>query len=52
MDHHSVGAGLGHAVAAGSDQGPGSLLRIVLVVAILGAVFMAWFLLRGYKRDD
>ena len=52
MDHHSVGAGLGPALAAASDQGPGSLLRIVLVVAILGAVFMAWFLLRGYKRDD
>ncbi|MEU6392771.1 hypothetical protein [Streptomyces sp. NPDC046939] len=53
MDHHSVGAGLGHAVtAAASDQGPGNLLRIVLLVAILGAVFMAWFLLRGYKRDD
>ncbi|GAA2335660.1 hypothetical protein OKJ48_30165 [Streptomyces kunmingensis] len=53
MDHHTDAAGLGHIVsAAASDQGPGALLRIVLVVAILGAVFMAWFLLRGYKRDD
>ncbi|MET9497308.1 hypothetical protein [Streptomyces sp. NPDC006552] len=53
MDHHADAAALAHVVqAAASDQGPGSLLRIVLVVAILGAVFLAWFLLRGYKRDD
>jgi hypothetical protein len=53
MDHHSDAAWLGHVVnAAASDQGPGNLLRIVLVVAVLGAAFMAWFLLRGYKRDD
>ncbi|WP_203645368.1 hypothetical protein [Streptomyces sp. SID14478] len=38
--------------AAAADQGPGNLLRIVLIVAVLGAVFLGWFLLRGYKRDD
>ncbi|MEV1019164.1 hypothetical protein [Streptomyces sp. NPDC050264] len=53
MDHHAGAAGLGHVVnAAAAGQGPGSLLRIVLIVGILGALFMAWFLLRGYKRDD
>ncbi|MFJ9035837.1 hypothetical protein ACIRF8_04515 [Streptomyces sp. NPDC102406] len=53
MDHHTGAAGLGPVVhAAAADQGPGNLLRIVLVVALLGAVFLAWFLLRGYKRDD
>ncbi|RAJ70908.1 hypothetical protein ACN2WE_14345 [Streptomyces sp. cg28] len=40
-----------HIIAA-SEQGAGNLLRIVLVVGVLGAVFLAWFLLRGYKRDD
>ncbi|MDT0542113.1 MULTISPECIES: hypothetical protein [Streptomyces] len=33
------------------DTGPGALLRIVLVVGIVGAVLLAWFLLRGYKQD-
>ncbi|MEU5026441.1 hypothetical protein [Streptomyces milbemycinicus] len=33
------------------DGGPGALLRIVLVVGIVGAVLLAWFLLRGYKQD-
>ncbi|MCA1217654.1 hypothetical protein [Streptomyces sp. 8L] len=37
------------AAAAASDQpGAGPVLRIVLVVAIVGGVFLAWFLLRGY----
>ncbi|MGW0709611.1 hypothetical protein ACWD4G_27265 [Streptomyces sp. NPDC002643] len=38
--------------AAAKEQGAGNLLRVVLVVMILGSVLMAWFLLRGYKRDD
>ncbi|WP_372346466.1 hypothetical protein [Streptomyces sp. KL116D] len=38
--------------AAASDQGAGNLLRIVLIVGVLGAAFLGWFLLRGYKRDD
>ncbi|MFE9250321.1 hypothetical protein [Streptomyces sp. NPDC007088] len=38
-------------LAAVSDQpGPGNFLRILLVVMILGAVFMAWLLLHGYRR--
>ncbi|WP_306323863.1 MULTISPECIES: hypothetical protein [unclassified Streptomyces] len=41
-----------HVISAASDQGPGNLLRGVLIVGVLGAIFLAWFLLRGYKRDD
>ncbi|MBZ3900715.1 hypothetical protein WB401_22335 [Streptomyces brasiliscabiei] len=37
---------------AAKEQGPGNLLRVVLIVMVLGSVLMAWFLLRGYKRDD
>ncbi|MBO1333932.1 hypothetical protein [Streptomyces sp. VRA16 Mangrove soil] len=49
MDHN-ISDHLVSAVAA--DQGPGNLLRIVLIVGVLGAVLLAWFLLRGYKNDD
>ncbi|MGW8886833.1 hypothetical protein [Streptomyces sp. NPDC055749] len=38
--------------AASEDQGPGETLRIVLIVSIVGAVLLAWFLLRGYANDD
>lgn len=38
--------------AAAKEQGTGNLLRVVLIVMVLGSVLMAWFLLRGYKRDD
>ncbi len=46
-----------HAVAlfaaASEDQGgPGNTIRIVLVVSLLGAALLAWFLLRGYRNDD
>lgn len=33
------------------QQGPGVLLRTILVVGVVGAVLLAWFLLRGYKQD-
>ncbi|MET8470767.1 hypothetical protein ABZY90_16220 [Streptomyces sp. NPDC006422] len=39
-------------LSAASGQGPGNLLRGVLIVGVVGAVLLAWFLLRGYKRDD
>ncbi|MFF2650630.1 hypothetical protein [Streptomyces sp. NPDC058045] len=44
------------AVLAGSapaaqEHGAGTLLRTVLVVAIVGAALLAWFLLRGYRGD-
>ncbi|MEV1043537.1 hypothetical protein [Streptomyces sp. NPDC049916] len=38
--------------AASEEQGPGDTLRIVLLVSILGAVLLAWFLLRGYRNND
>lgn len=38
--------------ARGGQAGPGNLLRVVLVVMVIGVVFAAWFLLRGYKRED
>ena len=39
-------------VASDAQQGPGMLLRVVIVVAVLGAAFLAWFLLRGYGDKD
>ncbi|MFG2222217.1 hypothetical protein ACIBK8_05175 [Streptomyces sp. NPDC050161] len=33
-------------------QGPGWLLRTVIVVGVVGAALMAWFLLRGYGKQD
>ncbi|WP_326697443.1 hypothetical protein OG909_08940 [Streptomyces sp. NBC_01754] len=38
--------------AASDDQGPGDTLRVVLLVSLLGAGLLAWFLLRGYRNDD
>ncbi|MEU6354153.1 hypothetical protein ABZ896_33315 [Streptomyces sp. NPDC047072] len=43
---------LTEAASAAERQGPGNLLRIVLVVMMLGCALTAWFLLRGYKRKD
>ncbi|WP_046498565.1 hypothetical protein [Streptomyces odonnellii] len=37
--------------AATDGQGPGDTLRIVLAVSMVGAVFLAWFLLRGYRDN-
>ncbi|MFI6682287.1 hypothetical protein [Streptomyces sp. NPDC050485] len=40
------------ALAAASDQqGPGSLLRIVLLGSMAGAALLAWLLLRGYRSN-
>lgn len=36
-------------LAAVQQHGAGNLLRIVLVVLLIGATLMAWFLLRGYR---
>lgn len=42
-----------HLLAAATDQqGPGDTLRVLLVVLIVGAVLLAWFLLRGYRNND
>ncbi|MFB7633060.1 hypothetical protein ACFC0M_19265 [Streptomyces sp. NPDC056149] len=32
--------------------GPGWLLRTVIVVGVVGAGLLAWFLLRGYGNQD
>ncbi|ANS65203.1 hypothetical protein [Streptomyces lincolnensis] len=52
MEHSPAAAWLTEAASAAEQQGPGNLLRIVLVVMVLGCVLTAWFLLRGYKRKD
>ncbi|MEV6551225.1 hypothetical protein AB0M57_21290 [Streptomyces sp. NPDC051597] len=38
--------------AASDQQGPGNVLRILLLVSIFGAGGLAWLLLRGYRSDD
>lgn len=35
-------------LAVSSGGGPGTLLKWVIVIAVLGTAFLAWFLLRGY----
>ncbi|MEU5279704.1 hypothetical protein [Streptomyces asoensis] len=52
MKHHPAATWLTEAADAAQRQGPGNLLRVVLVVMILGCVLTGWFLLRGYKRKD
>ncbi|MEV5969982.1 hypothetical protein [Streptomyces sp. NPDC051921] len=37
-------------LAATEQQGPGDTLRIFLLVSIVGAALLAWFLLRGYRN--
>ncbi|MEU8823340.1 hypothetical protein [Streptomyces sp. NPDC048636] len=45
--------GLTEVLAATSkDAGPGALLRVVIVVGVVGAGLLAWFLLRGYGKQD
>ncbi|WFB11986.1 hypothetical protein LRS74_23170 [Streptomyces sp. LX-29] len=38
--------------ATSKDQGPGWILRTVIVVGVVGAVLLGWFLLRGYGGRD
>ncbi|MFD9796509.1 hypothetical protein ACFWXK_36770 [Streptomyces sp. NPDC059070] len=38
--------------AASDQQGPGNVLRILLLVSILGAGGLAWLLLRGYRSNE
>ncbi|MFF9058221.1 hypothetical protein ACIRPQ_30870 [Streptomyces sp. NPDC101213] len=51
MEHTPTTAWIAQAAGA-AQQGPGHLLRVVLIVMVLGCVLTAWFLLRGYKRKD
>ncbi|WP_030373699.1 hypothetical protein [Streptomyces rimosus] len=43
---------LSAAAETSKNDGPGWVLRTVLIVGILGAVFLAWVLLRNYGKDD
>jgi Mn2+/Fe2+ NRAMP family transporter len=49
---HDASAQFSHLLAVSPGGGPGTLLKWVVVIAILGAVFLAWFLLRGYSDRD
>lgn len=35
--------------AISNGTGPGMFLRVIVIVSVLGAVGMAFFLLRGYR---
>ncbi|MFH8404947.1 hypothetical protein ACH4FX_09235 [Streptomyces sp. NPDC018019] len=42
---------LAAAAETSKNDGPGWVLRTVLIVGVLGAVFLAWVLLRNYGKD-
>ncbi|MCX4880748.1 MULTISPECIES: hypothetical protein [unclassified Streptomyces] len=52
MDHSPAAAWLTEAASAAQHQGPGNLLRVVLIVMMVGCALTGWFLLRGYKQKD
>ncbi|WP_194236259.1 hypothetical protein [Streptomyces acidicola] len=52
MEHVTAARWITEAATAAEQQGPGNLLRVVLIVMIVGCVLGGWFLLRGYRRDD
>lgn len=39
-------------LAVSPGGGPGTLLKWVVVISVVGTVLLAWFLLRGYKDGD
>lgn len=49
---HDAAAELPVWLAVSSGGGAGTLLKWVIVIAVLGAAFIAWFLLRGYGDKD
>ncbi|ATL27721.1 hypothetical protein [Streptomyces formicae] len=54
MEHTPTATWVTEAAKAAGHQGPGNLLRVVLIVSIVGCVLVAWVLLRGYRQgaDD
>ncbi|WP_405872834.1 MULTISPECIES: hypothetical protein [unclassified Streptomyces] len=52
MEHNPAAAWLVEATSAAQHQGPGDLLRVVLIVMMVGCALTGWFLLRGYKQKD
>ncbi|GGV49398.1 hypothetical protein [Streptomyces spectabilis] len=51
MEHISPADALTLAAHAADKQGPGNLLRVVLIVMVIGCVLVGWLLLRGYRKD-
>jgi hypothetical protein len=49
---HDASAQFPQLLAVSPGGGPGTLLKWVIVIAIFGAAFLAWFLLRGYGGRD
>ncbi|KUF20284.1 hypothetical protein [Streptomyces silvensis] len=52
MEHISAAEALTLAAHAAGKQGPGNLLRVVLIVMVVGCVLVAWLLLRGYRQGN
>ncbi|MEU8956204.1 hypothetical protein AB0C93_18100 [Streptomyces sp. NPDC048518] len=52
MEHNPGAVWLTEAAKAAERQGPGNLLRIVLIVMVVGCVLVGWFLLRGYRQSS
>ncbi|WP_030934254.1 hypothetical protein [Streptomyces sp. NRRL S-646] len=52
MEHTPAASWLAEATSAAQHQGPGNLLRVVLIVMMVGCALTGWFLLRGYKQKD
>jgi hypothetical protein len=52
MEHNPPATWLTEAASAAEQHGAGNLLRVVLVVMVVGCALTAWFLLRGYRRND
>ncbi|WNI14170.1 hypothetical protein [Actinacidiphila sp. ITFR-21] len=39
-------------IAVNESPGPGPVMRSIIVVAVVGGVLLAWFVLRGYRDND
>ena len=51
MEHNAAAHWVTEAAThVAKEQGPGNLLRIVLIVMVVGCVLVGWFLLRGYRK--
>jgi hypothetical protein len=44
--HHALN------LALKSSPGPGLVMRSIIVISVVGAVLIAWFVLRGYRDND
>jgi hypothetical protein len=39
-------------LAVNESPGPGLVMRSVIVISVVGAALVAWFVLRGYRNND